>query len=86
LASTARQGRPGGLPEVAAAKPSVSGQPACGVGFGKIRAQVRLPGPHPLAHLFLFFGASLVAAGLNPVNISADLVRTRRCRNSNPGT
>ena len=34
----------------------------------------------------VFFRASLRAAGLNPENISADLVRTRRCRNSNPGT
>jgi hypothetical protein len=32
----------------------------------------------------IFFGASLLAAGLNPENISADLVRTQRCRNSNP--
>jgi hypothetical protein len=65
----------------------VSGRAARDVGFGKIRAQARPPGPHPLAHLLLlFFGASLLAAGLNPENIAADLVRTRRCRNWNPGT
>jgi hypothetical protein len=43
---------PGGLPEVAAARQSMSGRPACDVRFGQIRTKVRPPGPHP--HLLIF--------------------------------